>query len=63
MTGAAPGDRTRLRRLHQRGHYDRDTIDAVLARISDQGSCVTGGIWPTGQEKRAARCGDIGQAL
>ncbi len=33
MTGAAPGDRTRLRRLHQRGHYDRDTIDAVLVRI------------------------------
>ncbi|QPC44786.1 pyridoxamine 5'-phosphate oxidase family protein [Kaustia mangrovi] len=26
----APTDRTRLRRAHERGHYDRATIDAIL---------------------------------
>ena len=30
MTSEAPSERTRLRRLHQRGAYDRATIDAIL---------------------------------
>ena len=30
MTELNPTDRTRLRRVHQRGHYDRATIDAIL---------------------------------
>ncbi|PWE32450.1 flavin-nucleotide-binding protein [Maritimibacter sp. 55A14] len=30
MTAAAPTDRTRLRRAHERGHHDRATIDAIL---------------------------------
>lgn len=30
MTGTAPSERTRLKRLHQRGHYDRATLDAVI---------------------------------
>jgi len=27
---AAPSDRTRLRRVHERGHYDRETVAAIL---------------------------------
>jgi len=30
MSAAPPSDRTRVRRLHQRGRYDRETIDAIL---------------------------------
>ena len=30
MTDLSPTERTRLRRVHQRGHYDRETIDAIL---------------------------------
>jgi len=30
MTGTAPSERTRLKRLHQRGHYDRATLYAVI---------------------------------
>ena len=30
MTDLSPTDRTRLRRVHQRGHFDRATIDAIL---------------------------------
>ncbi len=30
MTELAPTDRTRLRRVHERGRYDRGTIDAIL---------------------------------
>ncbi len=30
MTDLTPTDRTRLRRVHERGHFDRATIDAVL---------------------------------
>ena len=30
MTDLIPTDRTRLRRVYERGHYDRATIDAIL---------------------------------
>ena len=30
MTDTAPSERTRVRRLHQRGHYDRAAINGVL---------------------------------
>ena len=30
MTSSAPSERTRLRRVHDRGAYDRETIDAIL---------------------------------
>ncbi|MGI9413478.1 MAG: pyridoxamine 5'-phosphate oxidase family protein [Hyphomicrobiales bacterium] len=30
MTVNAPSEKTRLRRLHERGAYDRETIDAIL---------------------------------
>lgn len=30
VTTAAPSARTRVRRVHERGRYDRDTIDAIL---------------------------------
>ncbi len=30
MTDLSPTDRTRLRRVYERGHYDRATIDAIL---------------------------------
>ncbi len=30
MTELAPTERTRLRRVHQRGHYDRESIDGIL---------------------------------
>ena len=30
MTQTAPSERTRLRRLHERGAHDRETIDAIL---------------------------------
>lgn len=29
-TSDAPSERTRVKRVHQRGHYDRATIDAIL---------------------------------
>jgi nitroimidazol reductase NimA-like FMN-containing flavoprotein (pyridoxamine 5'-phosphate oxidase superfamily) len=30
MTSEAPSERTRLRRVHDRGHYDKETIHAIL---------------------------------
>ena len=30
IAAAPPSDRTRVRRLPKRGHYDRATIDAIL---------------------------------
>src|SRR5262249_11486369 len=46
-TEAPPSDRTRVRRKADRGHYDRDTVDAILdeAMLCHIGFAVEGRPW------------------
>ena len=44
-----PTGRTRVRRLHERGHYDRETVYAIL----DAGFICTIGYACAKQQKRA----------
>lgn len=60
MSAPPPSDRTRVRRLPARGHYDRDTINAIVdeALLAHVGFVDPHGGFPVVQPMLCARIDD-----